>query len=522
MKNLFFLLITVPLILSIEIPNWDWDNWRNWNWSNWDWSNWDWNSLDWNSNWDWESLKNKSNFVIPENIKKILKLPEEQMKEVFKKLTGNLTALQNLVQNELAKGSEIAQEKLKELFEKTTETLNILSLKLCNETNNNDYKICRDNKKDSMSKIIEIVQNHLGNCSSIVDEISKLSGDPEMNLKHILSLVNSITENPDAIANGKSQVIFDALNCLQDKFEDYWKIIAEKLGDNETSIRLEVKNLLMNSMSNFGNIIKNEEIDGYIQKANEITGLISDPKAKELYKNIFKNLKSYNNFSEGFYNISADLGLNLLIKPDHFDAEVNAELKWFNDTNKGIKIGLYSNFMFNTTDAQSLQAVVFDSPLVSLKGSKKTEGGTSNTFVGITLYDSEGNEIQVKDFNIEEYKPEILFKKSLYKGMTNCLYYNEAGDSIENTGINSNITIKDGEEYIKCIPNHLSSFTVGSYQQARISPEEKTKEEEGNEKKPEDDNKTVIIVIVCVVVGLALLVGGYFLYRYCKRKNNQF
>lgn len=277
----------------------------------------------------------------------------------------------------------------------------------------------------------------------------------------------------------------------------------------------------MNSMSNFGNIIKNEEIDGYIQKANEITGLISDPKAKELYKNIFKNLKSYNNFSEGFYNISADLGLNLLIKPDHFDAEVNAELKWFNDTNKGIKIGLYSNYMFNTTDAQSLQAVVFDSPLVSLKGSKKTEGGTSNTFVGITLYDSEGNEIPVKDFNIEEYKPEILFKKSLYKAMNNCLYYNEVGDSIENTGINSNITIIDGEEYIKCIPNHLSSFTVGSYQQASISPEQ-TKEEEGNEKKPEDDNKTVIIVIVCVVVGLALLVGGYLLYRYCKRKNNQF
>ena len=106
--------------------------------------------------------------------------------------------------------------------------------------------------------------------------------------------------------------------------------------------------------------------------------------------------------------------------------------------------------------------------------------------------------------------------------MTNCLYYNEAGDSIENTGINSNTTIIDGEEYIKCIPNHLSSFTVGSYQQARISPEEKTKEEEGNEKKPEDDNKTVIIVIVCVVVGLALLVGGYLLYRYFKRKNNQF
>ena len=289
MKNLFVLLITVPLVLTLDNPNRDWDNWRNINWSNFDWKD-----LDWKSNWD--NLKNKSK-LIPDDIKKILELPEDVMKQVFDTFTLNLTVLQQLVQIELAKGSAFGKEKLKELFEKATETLNILSLKVCNETNN-EYNICRNNKKDSISKIIEIVQNHLGTCPSIVNEISKLSGDPEMNLKHILSLVNSITENPDAIANDKSQVIYDALNCLQDKFEDYWPIIKKQLGANETSVRLEVKNILMNSMFNYANIIKYEEIDGYIQKANEFTGLISDPKAKEMYQNIFKNLKTYNNFTE--------------------------------------------------------------------------------------------------------------------------------------------------------------------------------------------------------------------------------
>lgn len=513
MKNLFILLITVPLILTLEVPHWDWNDWRNWNWSNWDWSNWNWDDLDWNS----DTLKNKSKALIPDNIKKILELPEEAMKQVFEILTRNLTALQQLVKKELEKGGTNAQEKLKELLEKSTETSNILSFKVCNKTNNNDYEKCRNNKKESMSDIIDIFQSHLGTCSSIVKEITQLTSNPEMNLKRILSLVNSITENPDAIANGKSQVIYDAINCLQDKFEDYWQNISEILGPNATSVKIEVENLLLNIMSNYGNIMKYEEIDGIIKKADKITGLISDPKAKEMYQKIFKELKKYNNFTTGFYNISADLNLNLEIKPDNIEGL--AELKLFNDDNKGIKIRLYSNYMFNLTDAaQSLQAVIFNSPLVS--GSKETEGGTSNTFVGITLYDDKGNEIEVKDFNIEKYKPEILFKKSLYNAMTTCLYYNEKGDSIENTGINSTIEKIDGEEYIKCIPNHLSSFTIGSYEKASISPLDGETQEK--EKDPDDGDKTVIIVIACVIGGIVLLVGGYLLYRYCKRKNNQF
>ena len=104
--------------------------------------------------------------------------------------------------------------------------------------------------------------------------------------------------------------------------------------------------------------------------------------------------------------------------------------------------------------------------------------------------------------------------------MTTCLYYNEKGDSIENTGINSTIEKIDGEEYIKCIPDHSSSFTIGSYAKASISPsEDETKEKE---KDPEDGDKTAIIVTVCVIGGIVHSVGGHLPHRYRKRKNNQF
>ena len=274
---------------------------------------------------------------------------------------------------------------------------------------------------------------------------------------------------------------------------------------------------MLNSWSNFVSIIHFEEIDGFIQKANEKTGLISDSKAKEIHQGIFKMLKKYNNFKEGFYNISANLGLNLLIKPEQLNIQGDADFKWFNDDNKGIKIRLYSNYMFKSSGAQSLQTIIFDSPLVSLRGSKESEGGTSNTFVGITLYDSDGNEILVKDFNTKDFRPQIFFKKKLFNAMTTCLYYNEEGNTIENTGIISAIENIDGEEYIKCIPEHLSSFTIGSYEKASLSPDEEKKEKDS-----EDNDKTVIIVVVCVIVGIALLIGGYFLYRYCRRRNYKF
>ena len=97
--------------------------------------------------------------------------------------------------------------------------------------------------------------------------------------------------------------------------------------------------------------------------------------------------------------------------------------------------------------------------------------------------------------------------------MTTCLYYNEEEDKIENTGILSSIvklTEFDGEEYIKCIPKHLSSFTIGAYESSSL----KENEEEN------DKTTMIIIVIVSCVAAIALLVGGFCLYRYIRRKNN--
>ena len=99
--------------------------------------------------------------------------------------------------------------------------------------------------------------------------------------------------------------------------------------------------------------------------------------------------------------------------------------------------------------------------------------------------------------------------------MTTCLYYNEEEDKIENTGILSslvNLTEFDGEEYINCIPKHLSSFTIGSYESSSLK--------ENAENDENDKTTMIIIVVVSCVAAITLLVGGFCLYRYIIRKNN--
>ena len=168
--------------------------------------------------------------------------------------------------------------------------------------------------------------------------------------------------------------------------------------------------------------------------------------------------------------------------------------------------------MLKDLNVHSVQAVVFDSPLVSFKAERKAKNGISNIFVGITLYDKEGNEIYVKDIKLD--KIEILFKKSLYKSMKTCLYYNEDKNIMDNEGINTENVEFDGIEYIKCIPQHLSSFTIGSFGEEEYI-------------QPKDEEKSFKISFLKVIVAIIIVFVLIYLYKVYRKKrveaiNNQY
>ena len=260
--------------------------------------------------------------------------------------------------------------------------------------------------------------------------------------------------------------------CLQDKYEDFFPKVINNMkykSFNYTfSFKFDILNFFINSIYNLINIIHFEEINGFIQMASKKTGLIPSEKAIKIYHNLFKVLKKLNKYGNNFYNISSQLLLNVTINPGNLQANTDIELSITDLKDKGIKIHFYAEYLLRLTGAHSLQTVVFDSPFVSIRGNRTNKGGTSSTFVGITLYDKEGKEIFVKDLKIKKFKPIIYYAKRIYNSMTTCLFFNEEKNIMEDTGIITETEFIDGEEYIKCIPNHLSSFSIGSYKKAKI------------------------------------------------------
>ena len=502
-RNIFLLLIVLPLVVSIQFPfpKWNWD------------FKFDWNIL---------NLFEKFKSALPQfvnnmksKIQDFMKKTEDQKNAYLQDLNKKLTEMQQNIKEDIKQRKETFRVKVKDLMEKATEAAKFLSYKVC-DTVDMDYEECRRDKKKLVTSLLLLIRDNFGQCSVIIGQISRITENAEMSLKYILFLVNAITENPDAIEKAQSQILFDVLHCLQYKVEEYWPMISADFDDHEISlnIRQDITSLLLNTYTNLVNVIHQEEIDGDIEKADNRTGLIHNPRAQAIQKGIFEIMKRLNQFGQGFYKVSANLALNIFTNPGNLNAKTDAEIQWVTNDDKGIKISLHSNYMLREKGAASLQAVVFDSPLVSLRARNEREGGTSNTFVGITLYDKDGNEIIVKDFDIEELRPEIFFKKRLYGAMEKCLYYNAETDTIENKGILSAIVNFDGEEYIKCIPKHLSVFTIGSYENS--NPEVLVEEVQ------ERSNKTKrnVIIISSSAGGVVLMVLGFFLYRYCRRKSN--
>lgn len=492
MRNLFVLLIFVPLFLTIDIPFPDWE----WNW--------DWN-FDWFNNFIQQLKTGVPKFIedMKEDLKEFISQAESEKDKIIKDLTNKTMQKYQEIKNN-------KDEILKDLIEKATTAAKHMSYKICNATHMETYEECRNNKKEVFKGLIEILQEKF-KCSNIIYTITDLilKEDIGESLKYVLFLVNSITANPDAIQQGKAQVIYELMYCLETEIEKHWPEISAKLTDQTKVLEFkkDITNILITSIQNLVEMIRFEEFDGFIEKADEKTGLISSDEAKKVHKHILNMLQKLNEFGEGFYNLTATLAVKVSVRPEELDIEGESEIDF---PEKGIKIVLHGDYLFSLkVQATSIQSVVFDSPLVSLRGRTEIEGGTSNTFVGITLYGKDGKIIEVDDINIDKLRPIIYYRKKLFKAMTTCLFYNEKDEKIENTGVETQIVEFDGEEYIKCIPKHLTTFTIGSYESKSIS--NKT---DNNGKS--NTGKIVLAIFLC----LLFIGAGIFGYIYWRKKHN--
>ena len=441
-------------------------------------------------------------------------------KEAQLKILTNLNTTLKTAIAEVEKG----KEKLKSFVEKSIETAKYLANRDCSiyasgETSDEGktykaglYLECRESKRQILSQIMGTIKNQF-QCSKIVESItSNISDDMELNLKYILFLIDEITNNPDAIEETYNQVVYDLTICLQEKFDEYWPKVEQYLKEKKSyleqsikAVKRDVSNILMEALSNLVNVLHFEEIDGYLKQAKdeiEKNGLIVADKVKKINTGVLNFLKKLNEFGTNYYDISGSMGVNVTVNPGKLDKSTDAKIFVSDLKDKGIKLILHSNYMLRDKEAYALQTVVFDSPLVSVNAKNEYENGALNTFIGITLYDKDGNEIAVSKLDAD-FRPQLLYNIKYYSNMKTCLYYNEKKGKLESDGVKTELDISiEGEKYIRCTPQHLTSFTIAA----------------GDSPSSSKVGIIILIIVLCLVVLAALIIAVICLRKKCSNK----
>ena len=417
-----------------------------------------------------------------------------------KLLKGLNNTIKGVIES-IKEGKDNLNQHIKEFIEKGTKIAGLLTGRDCGALDYIPFVECTDISKYILSHIFGTIKEEF-KCSKIINLITTnlISKDLVYNLKSMLFFVISLSSNPEIAFEGTAQILYDITNCFGEKFNSYWPKIEEflKIDKLSTEVKKDILYMMMYSLSNLIEVVRSEEKDGFLTKLN---GLINNDLAKKLQKNIFNFSKKFLEFGTGFYNISSSLAFNMTINPGGLGLTTDGEILFSNINNKGIKLILHSNYLFRIKGAYAIHTIIFESPLVSLRGKKEIENGVSNVFVGITLYDREGNEIFVKDINLEDFKPQILFDKKIYNPMTTCLFYDEENNKLDDDGIKTdNNYILDGQSYIRCIPSHLTVFTIGTSEVSLI------------------DKRKIIIYTTIIAIILKLIIAYICIRKNCCKK----
>ena len=337
-----------------------------------------------------------------------------------------------------------------------------------------DYIKCRENKQNHIKNIINILVSYLQilDCPIMIQAIiSKFEQNPEINLKYILILINELSNNPESFKKGKSQILFNTVLCLQEKFDSYWSkfenIIQESnkyLDSSISDIKKDLSYLILQTLVNLAKIIHYDELDGNTKDEKTKTGVILNNDYIQIQKKILDFSKKLNEFGDSYYSLSSSTFAKIQTNKG-LNVTLDSEIQIINITDKDILIKSYSNYLLRNHNAKTLQILVFDSPILSIQTSGEVEEASDsvNTFISITLYDENEKEIPIKNIK-KEYRPEILYLQKGYNSLKKCFYYNEKNKELETEGVEIDEAYEyKGQKYIKCTSNHLTAFTAGTY-----------------------------------------------------------
>ena len=165
----------------------------------------------------------------------------QEKDKILKELVSSISDLNEQIKKYTSEKNLSPDDDIVDLMKQLLEINLYFRKRVCNR-----FKKCVNLQKSLMNDIIAVVEDNFGECPVTIEHITTLTKDTNMNLLALTLVIQSIVDNKTIIDKSKIDIIKNILNCLIDRFNDYFPKIEEQFKNKAFMIRFSRDNHLEN------------------------------------------------------------------------------------------------------------------------------------------------------------------------------------------------------------------------------------------------------------------------------------
>ena len=165
----------------------------------------------------------------------------QEKDKILKELVSSISDLNEQIKKYTSEKNQIPDDDIVDLMKQLLQINLYFRKRVCNR-----FKKCVNLQKSLMNDIIAVVEDNFGECPVTIEHITELTKDTNINLLALTLVIQSIVDNKTIIDKSKIDIIKNILNCLIDRFNDYFPKIEEQFKNKAFMIRFSRDNHLEN------------------------------------------------------------------------------------------------------------------------------------------------------------------------------------------------------------------------------------------------------------------------------------
>ena len=165
----------------------------------------------------------------------------QEKDKILKELVSSISDLNEQIKKYTSEKNLSPDDDIVDLLKQLLQINLYFRKRVCNR-----FKKCVNLQKSIMNDIIAVVEDNFGECPVTIEHITTLTKDTNMNLLALTLVIQSIVDNKTIIDKSKIDIIKNILNCLIDRFNDYFPKIEEQFKNKAFMIRFSRDNHLEN------------------------------------------------------------------------------------------------------------------------------------------------------------------------------------------------------------------------------------------------------------------------------------